>query len=617
MASSASELAQLRITLQELKSYEFLANCRLEKENYPNSNDGGDGGISHGAGNSGVGNPASPHMVYDPQLLQRYKTARNSYIQQATIQKFLSSLAQYDAATNTLPLPDTTEDEQESEREALRQRREEILDSVKGTLVEVSSGVEGIRTKWEQFCDKREELTQIVEGMERNERKRRLEDSDGSADENDVLSDEQEGGEGEEITEEDVANQEEKLDELQQRKLELENRLRRVRAQILDVEDNCHRTKRAVNEVRVKGGRDPLDWRGLNNNGSSENGLCEGTDKNLEGSGNENVEYISVVAQGVEAEIAKMEEKSAEFKKSAEFYDGIRELMEELGGVKIVSSKSISSSASSTINREGTGRDGENSQKKQKHEEEGFVLTLMLLGSHILEITLTKSPRDKDGLHVSNAKLTTETTFPMHDAPNTANDNEETTSLIETIHSISLSHQSFSIIMSQKPSVEVTIPPLDDLVTWSQSFENSSHGIKFVIVETLARIRTLEARVAELATLREKYAAQVYDVETSLETGKYGVAEQEVVCAIPEGITTALRLGADCPLVPGSVYVSEIFGVGGWQEEKLEELRKLVTEKRCRGPVEVMECMVKEIRERSDEEGWAVPDTPSLPRCKN
>jgi hypothetical protein len=249
----------------------------------------------------------------------------------------------------------------------------------------------------------------------------------------------------------------------------------------------------------------------------------------------------------------------------------------------------------------------------------------MLLGRHILEITLSKSKTDKDGLRVMSAKLTTPTTFPMPEVSTNADDNnnEDTSNLMETLHSISLSHQSFSKIMSQKLAVEVTIPALDDLVAWSHSFESSSHGIRFILIETMARIRTLESRVVELSKLRDRFASQVYDVEassssssTQLDSNKYSGAEQEVVCAINEGITVALRLGADCPLMPGSVYISEIFGVGGWDEGKLNELRSVITNRRCKGPVEVMELMTKEIHRRSKEDGWVLPSTPKLPREK-
>ena len=601
----STEFASLRSTLKELQSCELPASYQqLDKENNINDamststsdNDNNDT-TSSAANNSST----SPLLFYNPELLQQYKTLRNTYIQQATIDKFLTSLQQYDPETHTFPLPSPpTEDE----REQLAQRQEQTLILVKQTISQINGDTNNVQLKWEQFVNKREELGQIVDQLERQDRNRRLDGGANDDDKDDNNMEEEEKDDGEEVTEEDVALQEEKLNELQQRKIELGNRLRSVKAQILDVEDDTHRTKRVVNEIRVKGGRKPLDWRGggliSSSSNSSSGGGKEGANNSSE------VEYISVVAEEMEAEITDMNEKAVELKKSCDFYDGIRELMEELGGVKILSSKSITSN---------------NNNNK---EEEGFVLTLMLLGSHILEITLAKSSTDKDGLCVTDAKITTPTTFAMPQANESsasanANNNEETTTLMETMHSVSLSNISFSKIMSQNKSQEVTIPPLNDLVSFSQSLESSSHGIRFILVETLARIRTLEARVVELSKLREQYAAQVYDVESSasvVEMNKYGGAEQEVVCAINEGITVALRLGADCPLIPGSVYVSEIFGVGGWEETKLNVLKDVVVKKRCRGPVGVMECIVKEIRKRSKEEGWVVPATPSLPRGK-
>jgi hypothetical protein len=565
-----TELDRLRSALQDLHKVPANSIIAIDKENVDNDDES------------------------YPELLRRYKTARNAYIQKKTIESFLSSLRRYDPTTNTFPLP--SDDDDAEIRAELSRRQDEVINAVKETMEKVSGGVDDIHMKWEQFCEKRDELSQIVASMEDAERNRSLLPG-ATANGMDVDDDDEDGVE---ITEDDVAIQEEKLSELQQRKVQLENRLSSVRAQVLDLEDDCHRTKTLVNEVRVRGGRKPLDW----------SGLVVGEGGNEQGS--------AAISQQVETEIAKAQEQAMELKRSCEFYDGIRELMDELGGVKILSSKSISLTSSSVSEAlaESTG-------KRQKIDnEDGFVLTVMLLGRHILEITLSKSKTDKDGLHVMNAKLTTPTTFPMPEVSTNAidNNNEDTANLMETLHSISLSHQSFSKIMSQKLAVEVTIPALDDLVSWSHSFESSSHGIRFILIETMARIRTLESRVVELSKLRERFASQVYDVEasssTQLDSNKYGGAEQEVVCAINEGITVALRLGADCPLMPGSVYISEIFGVGGWDEGKLNELRTVITNMRCKGPVEVMELMTKEIHRRSKEDGWVLPSTPKLPRGK-
>ena len=608
-----SELARLRSTLSDLQSVELPANYQallIEKENDPNHQ-------HHDADADAVAAAAASHLHPNPELIQRYKAARNAYLQQKTLGTFLTSLSKYDPITNTFPLPQPMDETQQAE---LVRRQSTALESIQETMDKIGGEMDIVQMTWKKFCDKRMELTQIVEGMEREERNRRLLQGEENGPANSYSMDEDEDYIEENIiTEDDVALQEEKLEGLQQRKLELEHRLRHVRSQVLDLEEDCHRTKRIVNEVRAKGGRKPLVWKTGDTNIIATTG-DNYDNNNINNMEEENVEYIPAVTEQLLSEITQLEHKASELKQSSEFYDGMRELMEELGGVKILSSTTITSSSSAPAAATATA---ENNNDRGT----GLILTLMLLGSHILEITLTPSSssssnyhnntttNNKDGLHVSNAKITTATTFPMPESPiGTATNEEETTtaSLMETMHSISLSNQSFSKILSQKQAVSVTIPPLDDLVSWSHSLESSAHSIRFILLETMARIRTLEARVVELATLRERYAAHIYECGG----GGGTTNEQEVVCAINEGITVALRLGADCPIVPGSVYISEIFGLGGWDEAKLSTLKNAVLENRCRGPVEVMECLSMEIRKRCLEEGWVVPTTPTLPRGK-
>lgn len=555
----SADLAKLRAAVKDLQS----AQLKLPQYNRHNDDKENSANTAH--------------------LLQRYKSARETYIRQRTTEVFIDVLQSYDPSTQTFAnMPERVTPE---ELVALQQRQQHVLDSVRSTMTNVNSSMEELQWMFAQFEEKRDEFVQIVEGMERSERQKKMtaRSEDAGADCDPMEEDEDD----EEITEEDVAEQEDRLGELLQRKIELEDKLRSVRAQILDVEDDCYRTKKVVNEVREKTGRKPLDWRGFTTTTTTTGAGDTAAGNNDElAEGGDNVEYISL-SQGVESEIAEMQEKAAELKQSADFYDGIRELMEELGGVKILSSSSM------------------------EKPEEGFTLTLLLLGSHILEIHLKKSSSSGgcDSLSVESAKLTTPTTFPMPEVRPEMND---TANLTETINQ-SLSNASLSKIMSQRQTMSIVIPPLDDLVKWSRSLE-SSQGIRFVLVETMARIRTLDARVSELAHLRHNFAAQVYDIEAASESSRFGVAEQEVVCAINEGITVALRLTADCPLAPGSVYISELFGVGGWEEEKLALLKKVVEERRCKGPVEVMEVIVKEIRRRENEQGWTIPLTPSLPR---
>ena len=420
-----------------------------------------------------------------------------------------------------------------------KEKNEAVLKEIGVTVDRISKlrreNVEG----YKEFEKKREELEEVVQKLERTVNT--ADDDDNLDDDDDDMG---------EITQEQAEQQEEEHIALQEKREMMEHKLRLIRGQIAHVQNEMEETQSAVNEVRVKTGRDAIDW----------TAICS-------------LDDVVKVKESVDKEVQEMKVKIDELKNSNEFYGGMRELMEELGGVYILE----------TV-------------KNDNHEKEGFCLKLMLLGSHILELTLEPGGEDAS-LCVGKAELLTSASLPV------PKPNEETKDLTETLHSISVANLSFSKIMSQKQAEAVTIPPLDDLVSYSHNLE-SSHAIRFVVSETLARIRTVQARALELTRLTHTYAAKIYDVESG----------QEVVCALNEGVSIAMRLGADCPGVRGSVYISELCGVGGWEENKLEELKQFVSDKRCRGPVEVMEVLVEEIGRRMNEDGWKLPLTPVLIR---
>ena len=514
MTSTEEKLTNLRSTLSELSNFQ---------EQYD---------IKRKADATDAAATTNVEAFPNPRLLKRYRTARNTYIHRRTLQMFVEMMSTYDADANTFALP-TVSPEERAEQQT---KNEEVLNALKSTMERVDTLRKENREGYAEFERKRMELADIVSRMERSVANSEADDGE------DIMDDEV-------ITEEDVEAQEEELSKLAERREMLEHKLRLVRGQIAHVESEVSETQKAVNEVRVKTGRKPIEWR-------------------EESAGAEGVEFISV-KESVDAEVAEMQEKIEQLKNSSEFYQGMKELMEELGGIKILESA--------------------------KGDDE-YSIKFMLLDSHILELNLEQNGKS---LRVATAKLLTSTSLPVPQVSE-----EETTNLMETIHSFSISNISFSKLMSQKPSSAINIRPLDDLVSYSHELE-SSHGIRFVVSETLARIRTAQARIVELTKLKTSYAYQVYDVDDH---------EQEVVCALNEGISVALRLGADCPLVKGSVYISELCGVGGWEEEKLQELKAVVDERRCRGPVEVMEVLSEEIKRRTKDEGWKLPLTPVLMR---
>ena len=169
---------------------------------------------------------------------------------------------------------------------------------------------------------------------------------------------------------------------------------------------------------------------------------------------------------------------------------------------------------------------------------------------------------------------------------------------------------SSSVQVSVDDSLELSIPALDDLVQICSTL-GPVEDLRFLLRETIARLRIFQARVQELTTLRKLYLTKIGKLHHSAES--FGGQDQEVVCSLQEGVTVVLRLSPDCPLVTGSVKVDQIVGIGGWEEHVIESLKVTVNSRMCRGPLGMMEVLTGEIK-RLQSDGMLLPKTPTLPQ---
>jgi hypothetical protein len=165
------------------------------------------------------------------------------------------------------------------------------------------------------------------------------------------------------------------------------------------------------------------------------------------------------------------------------------------------------------------------------------------------------------------------------------------------------------------PTVSITIPPLDDLVSLAKNLE-PVHDLRFVLRETLSRIRILSNRMNELATLRTKYLTKITDPANNKVHYGFGGEDQEILCSLDSQVTVVLRLTPDCPILRGSAYIQRIIGCGGWDDAVLHRIKDNVNEKRFCGPVDLMDSLVEEIESVVKEQGIEIPKTPVLPRRK-
>jgi len=133
----------------------------------------------------------------------------------------------------------------------------------------------------------------------------------------------------------------------------------------------------------------------------------------------------------------------------------------------------------------------------------------------------------------------------------------------------------------------------------------------------MARIRSTTSRVDELAKLRIKYLTKITNPEKNKIKYGYGGEDQEVICSLKCQISVWMRLTADCPLLDGSVYIHKLIGLGGWNQECLEKMKKKINLKKWRRPIQLMDALVEEIERVVNEDGVNIPRTPTLPMKKS
>jgi hypothetical protein len=579
-------IAQIRAALQQLQAYELPAKYgENDIENaHPNVQDTDLTAPLDGTPSKGR-DAVAPGL--DREAVLRYKAARNTYLRQRTAQLFLEHLKTFDGENFTFPQQLLTE-----EAEAELRRREE---QARADLAAISRGAEEkldrVRAKYQALVERREELARTVAEMELSGDHSKAANDDvhddditeemvgpsssggsglalGQLSQNSAGSSTNADGDGD-IDDEQMAAQEERLASLIERKAELEARLRRLKTQRALVDADVVHNRRVVAELR-----------GRNSSGSSA-GLEmheDGDDEEMD-----NIQDPAASIEQIEERTAATLRAAAEMRDAADWYDGMREAIEELGGMRILGIEQVQPDAGTSA------------------RPSAIVVKFELLDEHHLEVELSseivagrRAANRKFGgagevLRVSSAKITTSTTAVSRPA---SADSEDGASV---------------------PAVEVHIRQPTDLVALAANLAPID-DLRFVVREMQARIRAAVLRSEELAALRGSYLTRIGPAPRDAE-------EQEVVCSLSQGITVVLRLCGDCPLTEGSVYISDIVGVGGWKQSDLDGVKKAVSRNAFASPVTLMGSLKQEILRvtthgmRGDEEDKTIelPKTPVLP----
>ena len=431
------------------------------------------------------------------EILERYETARNNYLQRRILREYLNRVETFDGKGFEKP-----EQPSKEELEMLEEKRNQIQRDVAAMSQHLQSSVQQIRHKYHTLQTRRDELENMIREAEKS----------------DTLM-EEDNMEYQEVKDDELKAQEDKLAELQVRRAELEAKLEHAQKQTLKMQkDNVEAKKKLFQKY----------------------GVTDLSQASIEQMEKENAE--------IKRQIAEREEIDA-------FYNGLRDIVEELSGISIVG---------------------------VSQENGNLVLKTQLLRQYDVRVVL--EPNHKGTLKVSAASFTSDTVIngPLLD--------------------------------DGTVSVQLTIPSLDDLVLVVKTSQfPAGDDLRFLLTEALGRCSATQSRVEELATLQDEVVTKIGT--RYHDTNSYGGEDQEVLCSLNEQITLVLRMTPDCPLVEGSVYIDQMVGMGGWKKSLVDDIKERINAEKFASPVQLIRAVRAEIK-RLENEGVELPKTPTLPSKK-
>lgn len=556
-SSSSSSLNQIRESLASLESY------TLPERYDPSQSNNTD--------------PALP-----AELTQRYRQARDTYLRHRINDLILDHLSTLESKpdengnlTLSLQLPTSDADSDPAE---LQQLLANVKQDLYQNVTNLKLAHENVYYKYKSLMEKKQRLKDIVQQLsEEEEEERNQNDDNGNGNggtetentETDIdanMEDVEQNINDKDMEESELQLQQERLQSLLAKKSILEGRLRQIRTE----------TDMVQHDMDVKKDR-LVQLLEMNQDTTKTSTRPISPDTILQ----------DINVEEIEAETERLREESAKYQDMSFFYESARLALEEISGVQILSIAEKETTTTTTTTTTSMSSDADH-DASSSHKHDILVMKLLLLHQHTMEMHLVSSrTAGQEEFKLSSAQLTSSPILS-----DTLPDTDEN---------------------KNNPSSTVTlaIPPLDDLVSIAKNFD-SARGIRFVLQETLKRIRITSDRVTELALLRSKYLTKITLPSSSKKKYNYGGEDQEIICSINSSITVVIRLTPDCPRIKGSAYIYQIVGVGGWDEQVLQQLKVKVNECNSRSPIEVMDCLVEQV-DKLEQQGVRIPTTPVLP----
>mmetsp|Transcript_59840 Transcript_59840/g.177333 ORF Transcript_59840/g.177333 Transcript_59840/m.177333 type:complete len:705 (-) Transcript_59840:76-2190(-) len=619
--------------------------------------------------------PGTQTLLLSDDLIDRYRSARDSYLCRQIENLLLQHLPTYDPSSSSFahpPLPTPEEEEEFSRRE------EEIRLELMRTAQNVEGRYEMVRSKYDALKGRRDELTRMVEEMERGEAKKAASFAIGAADSDADMSDDGENSVNSaasaasaasrgSVDESELSHAESRLENLIHRRNELKAKLREVRGQSCLEEMKIREAEEMLGESRRRAEALGGAAGGVSTEFTDPDHMM---DLNIPSGGDDNTKDEE--AEALRRKAAEIRSKAAEYRSMAEYYDYMREILEALGGVRIlgVEEATTATAGGSAKSSDGNDRSVDSMSmdvgpddtsasitdlvrqakaKQGTNDGEELAVRIELAGRHVLRVGLgcpDLFPMSSAGgtlpamgggaggiLRAVTARFLTDTNITDATVRDDSDDSDSDVNPDDDA-------EDDGGIKPRKPprvaKITLPLPTPTDLLLQSRCLP-PDESVRFLVRENLARIRALEARARILAELKVRVMTKVYD-----QNDGEGGLEQQVVCSLGSlgslgvgegsdkdgraneelGVTASLRLSPDCPLFPSSCRIDQLVGLGGWDDDTLDEIKNKVNGLRLGCPLMTVERLGEELRRVASDRGGKgkgggserqLPATPKLP----
>lgn len=449
----------------------------------------------------------SPRGV-DDSLIHRYEKARDLYLQRRLENLLVDHIATYQPdEEEPFELPSVDDEE---EAQALDQRHSKALATLQTSMDHIQSQVTKLKATKEAVVSRRQELEQMIQDMEDDDDNDDDDDDESMEDDNDTLD------------ESDIATEQERIEQLQLQKIKLQEELEKIKLETKQVQQRARRKEEQLATLQVP-----------------------------------------------QNDLEQKKQKLKELQEMKAFYENLLEVVEELGGVKIV-------------------------KVEEDVIKNHLILTLLFYDEYQVQVELEVFR--KVFLKLVHAKWISEPVVHPT-AIDTGNDNDG----------------ALQDSRNNKDDFALAMDSLDDLVQVAKSTLSPPHDLRFLVGETLARIRITQARVEDLTILRRHVLTKVHGTT-------------QVVCSLNEGIVIVVRL------YEKFLRLDQIVGIGGWDADTTKKLQTAVVERLEKEypqedaeillfgsnvtPLMIVQYVQDELAKLQAEEGFQNPTTPRFPERK-